>query len=496
MFNPYSHDFTNNSAVVMGIAGSTIAGLTDVKPCASIVAAVVGSGFTPTIPGHLQLSAVDASTSYQTCHLSLNSTTFVNGCTIEDFVWQTGDGFKVLNFRVQGAGFGGGGSAKWYSCQIGGGASPAIAVFNLSSGGTVISGTLTPTAGQSGTYMLAFSPNQRYRVRIYCINNVPNTQVQILIYLTAIDGNGVEIPEILMWSKVLDTSGSRIITAGYSSIGTNSGPTSVVALNFYNLTPTATGTVSSDNYQVVSPDGLLSTTPCSIVLQYHGANGDETQYTSLAELAAVTVELVRNGYVCLCQNLGGDHWNNNAAQALVPLAVTAIKSLYNPTKLYQYGASMGGGFACIMMVNNANISSIPIIATWLNSPASSTTYMHDVAGFATPINTSYGGSTQWTAAAPTHDPQLMLQNSTGTFRNIPTRIVAARDDTIVNPVNNADILNKYALPIPLVRNSFAGHVSAMTTSPKYLLDMLSFFANPLISSGGSGFNLGGMRVGL
>lgn len=127
----------------------------------------------------------------------------------------------------------------------------------------------------------------------------------------------------------------------------------------------------------------------------------------------------------VCNNYSSNHhWGNDAAQTKVGDAITYLQGTLGAKAgtVLLYGASMGG----LLVLNYARNNPAKVAAVALGQPLVDLAYEHDnnIDGFASEIETAYGGASGYASAVASHDP---IQH-TASYIGVPMKVWYATND--------------------------------------------------------------------
>jgi pimeloyl-ACP methyl ester carboxylesterase len=119
------------------------------------------------------------------------------------------------------------------------------------------------------------------------------------------------------------------------------------------------------------------------------------------------------------------HWGNDAAQTKLGDAITFLQGALGAKSggVLLYAASMGA----LLALNYARANPSKIAAIALGMPVVDLAYEHtnNVNGWATEIETTYGGSSAYASAEAGHDPT----QHTSSYTSVPMKMWRASNDT-------------------------------------------------------------------
>jgi alpha-beta hydrolase superfamily lysophospholipase len=198
------------------------------------------------------------------------------------------------------------------------------------------------------------------------------------------------------------------------------------------------------------------------ILYCHGyeASGVSTQgieWQKNAERALLIGSLASAGYIVLSCDLGGANtWGNSTHISRIGTAATYLLGLgVLPTKIALVATSMGALGALAWAAANPTLASC--IAGLLPCLDLTDIHTNNRGGYASVINTSYGGTYSEASFGAAHNPQTMA--AAGSYATLPVKVWYGDSDAIATPTaatTFASTVGGSCAPVPLA----GGHAEA------------------------------------
>lgn len=164
------------------------------------------------------------------------------------------------------------------------------------------------------------------------------------------------------------------------------------------------------------------------IVACHGRTSLGTMFFDPLWLQSTCMALCEANYVVLSPDLSGSSpWGNDASQTKVGDAKTRLQASGVNAASGRIGL-LGGSAGALTALNWARANPTLVACIALALPVVDLAYEHDnnVQGFATEIETAYGGASGYTSAVATHDP---MQN-TSSYAGVPMKMWLSPSDTV------------------------------------------------------------------
>ena len=187
-------------------------------------------------------------------------------------------------------------------------------------------------------------------------------------------------------------------------------------------------THTSDPFEVWTGLAFKASSSRTGIVHSGGRGSNETGPLSDQYNGPINSFLADCGYPSIAVS-PGTTWGNDTIQASLTAAKNAGQASYGfaSGKVYLRGGSMGALNVLNWTVNNPTL----VKAMVLTTPVTDLAYMHDnnIGGWATEIETAYGGLAAYQAALATHNPAQNTASLTG----IPILVCYSTDDPYIPP---------------------------------------------------------------